>query len=207
MKPTSLINELASQGISHPQVLSVMAQIPREMFVSKFYKNKAYQNTALPIDCQQTISQPYIVALMTQSLLDNHPNIKSVLEIGTGSGYQTAILATLFEEVWTIERIEKLYLQAKKRLRNMGFDNIHFKLSDGSKGWLAVAPFDAIIVTAACPELPKELVSQLSLDHGILIIPLGAQKTAQKLTLIVNENGKIQNQEIEKVYFVPLISD
>lgn len=200
-----LIKTLKQQGILHPKVLKALRTVPREAFVLPSFKKRAYANEALSIDCKQTISQPFIVALMTQALL-THPHPKKILEIGTGSGYQTAILATLFEEVWTIERIPELYEQAQSRLLALGFSNIHFKLGDGSLGWPLEAPFDAIIVTAAAKEVPKPLMEQLSSFHGLMVIPLGSQAQVQELTLFEKNADNVKNSVIELVSFVPLVS-
>lgn len=201
-----LLQTLIAQGITDPRVLAAIKAIPREKFIPEKFENWAYDNIPLPIEKKQTISQPYIVALMTQSLLKD-PFPHRILEIGTGSGYQTAILATLFEEIWTIERIELLHKQAKKTLRAMHFNNIHFKWGDGSKGWLSNAPFDAIIVTAAAATLPKDLLDQLSPRHGRLVIPLGPQNEVQKLTLIEKNAEHITSFVLENVNFVPMIAN
>lgn len=201
-----LLQTLVAQGITDPRVLAAMKAVPREKFIAPKFENRAYENIPLPIEEKQTISQPYIVALMTQSLLkDPLPN--RILEIGTGSGYQTAILATLFEEIWTIERIELLHKQAKKTLRAMHFNNIHFKWGDGTKGWLSNAPFDAIIVTAAAATLPEDLLNQLSPRHGRLVIPLGPPHEVQKLTLIEKKGENITSRVLENVNFVPMIAN
>lgn len=200
-----LIQELKLHGIRHKDVLNAIKKVPREAFLPSELKYRAYDNTALPIDSQQTISQPYVVALMTQSLFE-HPHPQKVLEIGTGSGYQAAILATLFKEVWTIERIELLYLKAKKVLTELKFHNIHFKLDDGTLGWPEAAPFDGIIVTAAIEIPPPALLSQLSPDGGIMVIPLGEYHQVQKLTIIERNQNEISQKVIELVSFVPLIA-
>ncbi len=199
-----LIKSLKQQGILHPEVLKALRAVPREAFVLPSFKKRAYANVALSIDCAQTISQPFIVALMTQALL-SHPHPKKILEIGTGSGYQTAILASLFKEVWTIERIPELYEQAQPRLRALGFSNIHFKLGDGSLGWKEAAPFDAIIVTAAAKVVPTPLMAQLSSFQGLMVIPLGSQAEVQELTLLEKNGDNVNSAVIELVSFVPLI--
>lgn len=201
----SLLIELQRQGITDPEVLAAIKKIPREKFITSQYEKRAYQNIPLPIGNEQTISQPYIVASMTQALIQA-PRPHKVLEIGTGSGYQAAILASLFEEVYTIERIASLSQNAQKVLGDLQFKNIHFKCGDGSKGWSEFAPFDAIMVTAAAESLPTELLSQLSPSQGKLLIPLGPQKKAQELTLIVRNGDKYQKQVLESVIFVPLIA-
>lgn len=200
-----LLKELEKQGITNSEVLATIKKIPREKFVTSEYKKRAYENIPLPIEQQQTISQPYIVASMTQILIQP-PRPNKVLEIGTGSGYQTAILASLFNEVYTIERIPTLLEKAKNVLSNLNFKNIHFKCGDGSKGWADFAPFDAIIVTAAAESLPKELTDQLSSLQGKLLIPLGPHKKAQELTLITRNGDKYKKEVLENVIFVPLIA-
>lgn len=201
----SLLIELQRQGITNPEVLAAIKKIPREKFITSQYEKRAYENIPLPIGSEQTISQPYIVASMTQALIQA-PRPHKVLEIGTGSGYQAAILASLFEEIYTIERIPTLSQNAQKVLGDLQFKNIHFKCGDGSKGWSEFAPFDAIMVTAAAESLPTELLSQLSPSQGKLLIPLGPQKKAQELTLIVRNGDKYQKQVLESVIFVPLIA-
>lgn len=203
---TLLLNELRAQGITDPEVLAAIKKVPREKFVVLQHQQHAYKNTALPIECEQTISQPYIVATMTQQLL-LPPRPHKVLEIGTGSGYQAAILATLVDEVYTIERIPTLAENAKKVLTELEFNNIHFKCGDGSKGWTEFAPFDAIMVTAAAESIPTELLKQLSPHEGKLLIPVGSQKKVQKLTLITREGDNYREQPLESVIFVPLIAN
>lgn len=201
-----LIQELKLGGITNLAVLEAIKQVPREEFLPPSYRQWAYDNTALPIECQQTISQPHIVALMTQVLL-NHPNPEKILEIGTGSGYQAAILAKLFKNIYTIERIETLYTKAKKTLSKLGFKNIFYKLGDGSQGWPEEAPFDCIIVTAAAETLPFELLEQLNPNGGLMVIPLGASNHVQKLTLIERNGDEIKKTPLASVRFVPLIKD
>ncbi len=203
---SSLIQELKDNGITHQGVLDAIKKVPREAFISSDLQYRAYDNTALPIDSKQTISQPYVVALMTQSLFE-HPHPQKILEIGTGSGYQAAILATLFKEVWTIERIELLHLKAKKVLTELKFNNVHFKLGDGTLGWPEAAPFDGIIVTAAITAPPSALMEQLSPNGGIMVIPLGAYHQVQKLTIIERNQNVMTQKVVELVSFVPLIAD
>jgi protein-L-isoaspartate(D-aspartate) O-methyltransferase len=200
-----LIQTLQQQGISDPRVLQAIRRVPRDAFIPSYLQNRAYENSALPIDCQQTISQPYIVALMTQALMACK-HFSRVLEIGTGSGYQSAILANIFKRVFTIERIETLHEEAKSTLNGLGYTNIEFKLGDGALGWSENAPYDGIIVTAAASQLPKSLLDQLSSDGGIMIIPLGREYSVQKLVLIKKIGLKIEEQILEQVRFVPLIS-
>ncbi len=199
-----LIKTLKQQGIHNHEVLSALQKIPREQFVLPQAKKQAYVNEAQAIDCAQTISQPYIVALMTQALMIS-PLPQKILEIGTGSGYQTAILATLFADIWTVERIPHLYETAKTRLSKQGFKNIHYRLGDGSLGWQEAAPFDAIMVTAAATILPPALLAQLA-PTGTMIIPLGQQHAIQHLTLLRKRGEKIDSTVLEEVAFVPLIT-
>ncbi|MBS0289580.1 MAG: protein-L-isoaspartate(D-aspartate) O-methyltransferase [Proteobacteria bacterium] len=206
MANRQLIQQLKLQGISHPGVLRAIEKVPREKFVLPKLKQRAYENVALPIDKDQTISQPYVVALMTQALID-HPNPRKILEIGTGSGYQAAVLGTLFPEIWTIERIEVLYHKAKKLLYELGFSNVHCRLGDGVKGYVDEAPFDGILVTAATPTLPLALLEQLHPQGGRLVIPLGPTHQVQELTLIIRQEDKFEETILEQVCFVPLIPD
>lgn len=204
-KQSKLLNNLKLQGIDNPKVLAALKSVPREAFVLPHYKDKAYANVALSIDCAQTISQPYIVALMTQALLQ-HPNPLKALEIGTGSGYQTAILASLIPEVWTIERIPALYQSVKPRLASLGFKDIHYLLGDGYLGWPSAAPFDVIMVTAAAREVPQALLEQLAIG-GLMVIPIGAPDEVQNLTLLENQQNRIECTILEHVAFVPLIAN
>lgn len=206
MAVNHLITELKLNGITHPGVLDAMAHVPREKFVLSKLKARAYDNVALPIENEQTISQPYIVALMTQALF-THPAPQKILEIGTGSGYQAAILGTLFKEVWTIERIEKLYHKAQNVLKALGYDNVHCVLGDGTKGLALHAPYDGIIVTAATATIPASLLEQLSPKGGVLVIPVGSMHQVQKLTLIKRHHHHYDKSILELVSFVPLIPD
>ncbi|MGE3318474.1 MAG: protein-L-isoaspartate(D-aspartate) O-methyltransferase [Candidatus Berkiella sp.] len=203
---SELIKTLIEQGITHPKVLDALMAIPRDTFVSSHLKSRAYANVALSIDCAQTISQPYIVALMTQAIMQ-HPAPQKILEIGTGSGYQTAILASLFPEVWTIERIPELFYSAQERLNQLDFSNIHFKLGDGTQGWSDAAPFDAIIVTAATIHVPPALLTQLSPAGGLMVIPLGPTGEVQILTLLEKRDDRVEKHFLEQVAFVPLIAN
>ena len=197
-----LIARLKESGINDERVLEVMSDVPRHLFVDEALASRAYEDTALPIGHGQTISQPYIVALMTSVLLaDELPS--RVLEVGTGCGYQTAILASLVEEVCTVERLEPLMKSARRRLVGMHYRNIHYKFADGSLGWVEKAPFDAIITTAAAPELPDALREQLS-EGGRLIIPVG--EDIQELRLITRTDSGFTDELLELVNFVPLVS-
>lgn len=196
-----LIQFLIRNGIDDQKVLNAIHRLPRELFVSQAMVHQAYENNALPIGAGQTISQPYIVAKMTQ-LLDLRPTSR-VLEVGTGSGYQTAVLAQLVEHVCTIERIKSLQWDAKRRLRKLDLYNISTKHGDGWQGWPAKAPFDAIIVTAAAATLPQALMDQLA-DGGRLVIPVG--ETEQQLMLVVRDGDEFKTEVIEMVRFVPLVA-
>lgn len=196
-----LSQRLAQSGIRNPEVLQVIAQTPRELFIDGALTHKAYENTALPIGSGQTISQPYIVARMTELLLEYRP--QQVLEIGTGSGYQAAILAQLVPQLCTVERIKSLQIQARQRLKRLDLHNIAFKYGDGWQGWANRAPFDAIIVTAAAAEVPVALLQQLA-DNGVLIIPVGDDN--QQLLKIQRRGEQYASTVIEAVKFVPLIN-
>ena len=196
-----LAQKLYAQGISNPQVLQAIAKTPRHIFVPEILAHKAYDNTALPIGQGQTISQPYIVARMSELLLaEGVPD--NILEIGTGSGYQTAILAQLTSAVFSVERIKALQWQAKRRLKSMDLHNISMKHGDGWQGWASKAPFHAIIVTAAPSNVPQALLEQL-VEGGRLIIPVGNDK--QILKVITRQDNRFNEQQIEAVRFVPLV--
>jgi protein-L-isoaspartate(D-aspartate) O-methyltransferase len=195
--------QLIPRGIHDPKTLEAMRKVPRHLFVEDALKDQAYADFPLPIGRGQTISQPYIVALMTEALgLKGH---ESVLEIGTGSGYQAAILAQICEKVYTVERIDSLLVQARKAFDSLHYYNILAKLDDGTNGWPEYAPYDAIIVTAGGPKVPEPLLMQLA-DPGILVIPVGDQGV-QDLRRVMKKNGKITEKTIEFVRFVNLIGD
>ncbi|WP_371195652.1 protein-L-isoaspartate(D-aspartate) O-methyltransferase [Glaciecola sp. SC05] len=202
-KGSQLAALLQKEGIRNTRVLEVIAATPREFFVPDALKHKAYENTALPIGQGQTISQPYTVAKMTELLLEQDVQPTSILEIGTGSGYQTAILAQLFQSVFSVERIKALQFQAKRRMNQLDLHNVKMKHGDGWQGWQSKAPFDAIIVTAAAENLPEALTLQLS-SHGRLVVPLG--KSTQQLFCIDQHQGQLVQKTIESVKFVPLIA-
>jgi len=205
-KPTfngqRLAKRLMEEGINNNAVLEAIAATPRQLFIDQALEYKAYENTALPIGHGQTISQPYIVAKMTQILLANGP-LNSVLEIGTGSGYQCAILAQLVENVYTVERIKALQRLAKRRLRLMDLHNVAMKHGDGWEGWQAKGPFDAIMVTAAPEQVPTDLLLQLR-DGGQMVIPVGTNE--QVLLLITRQGERFIKQTVEAVKFVPLLA-
>lgn len=196
-----LAQKLHAEGIVNKDVLQAIARTPRHIFVPEILAHKAYDNTALPIGQGQTISQPYIVAKMTELLLaDGVPD--SILEIGTGSGYQTSILAQLSPKIFSVERIKSLQWQAKRRLQAMDLHNVSMKHGDGWKGWKSKAPFQAIIVTAAPTSVPQDLLDQLA-EGGRLIIPVGEQ--TQILKIITRQGEQFKEQQVEAVRFVPLV--
>lgn len=196
-----LAQKLQAEGITDSSVLAAIAQTPRHLFVEPVLAHKAYENTALPIGQGQTISQPYIVARMTALLLQGNSS-GTVLEIGTGSGYQTAILARLFKHVCSVERIKALQFQAKRRLQQLDLHNVSMKHGDGWQGWPSKGPFDSIIVTAAPSEVPQALLQQLS-EGGRLVIPVGAEQ--QVLRVYQRQADEFHSQDIETVRFVPLV--
>lgn len=202
-KGESLAQLLHSEGVANRLVLKAVAATPRELFLPDALAHKAYQNTALPIGQGQTISQPYIVARMTELLLEAENKPNSVLEIGTGSGYQTAILAQLFDKVFSVERIKALQFQAKRRMNQLDLHNISMKHGDGWKGWSSKGPFDAIIVTAAASHMPEDLCAQLK-EGGRLVIPVGEEN--QKLHCITRIGDKFESSIVEAVRFVPLVA-
>ncbi|HED40541.1 MAG TPA: protein-L-isoaspartate(D-aspartate) O-methyltransferase [Chromatiales bacterium] len=198
-----LITRLESEGIKSVEVLDAMRAIPRHIFVDEALASRAYEDTALPIGFSQTISQPYIVAKMTEVLLLSGP-LNKVLEIGTGSGYQAAILALLVKEVYSIERIEALLRQARARFQELKLRNIRLKFDDGTVGWPEYGPYDGIIATAAPLEVPMPLLEQLTLG-GRLIIPIGKQGV-QNLMLYTRTHEGVEEAFIEQVSFVPMLS-
>ncbi len=199
-----LIQRLREEGIADERVLEVMRQTPRHIFVDEALASRSYEDTALPIGHGQTISQPYIVARMTELLLASQLPLQRVLEVGTGSGYQTAILSPLVEQIYTVERIEPLLKQARERHQVMGLKNIRYLSSDGSWGWPQHAPFDAIIATAAPDEIPPELPQQL-VDGGRLVIPHGSEQ--QRLSVIERNGDNFARSDYEWVSFVPLVRE
>jgi protein-L-isoaspartate(D-aspartate) O-methyltransferase len=202
MREKMVDTQIKARGVKDPRVLSAMLKVERHRFVPEEYLNSAYSDQPLPIGEGQTISQPYIVALMTE-LLELKGDEK-VLEIGTGSGYQAAILAELAKEVYSIEIIESLASSAEKRLRQLGYQNIHVKAGDGYLGWPEMAPFDAIIVTAAPDHIPKPLIEQIK-EGGRMVVPVGTY--TQELKKIVKRSGKIETTDIIPVIFVPLTGE
>ena len=198
-----LVSQLRALGIRDERVLAAMGRVPRHLFVPPELLPYAYDDRPLPIGAGQTISQPYIVALSTQAL-EISPTDR-VLEIGTGSGYQTAVLAELAGRVFTIERLPELSREAQLRLRELGYRNIKFRVGDGTKGWPEEAPFDAILVTAAAPKAPKSLLAQLA-EGGRMVIPLGG-RTNQDLWLLRKRAGRVVREHLCPCTFVPLIGE
>ena len=194
-------NQLITRGIKDKKVLQAMSKIPRHLFIEDALYGEAYNDHPVPIGEKQTISQPYIVALMTEAL--ELKGDENTLEIGTGSGYQTAILAELSSRVYTIERIKSLLGNARKLLSQLGYDNILFKAFDGTLGWKEYAPFDAIMVTAGAPHLAKPLIDQLA-DNGRMIIPVG-DRYSQELIKVVRKGKELEQESLGGCRFVNLI--
>jgi protein-L-isoaspartate(D-aspartate) O-methyltransferase len=198
-----LIKKLREKGITDETVLDTFRKVPRHLFVDRMLYAQAYDDNALPIGSGQTISQPYVVAFMTQLLKINKDD--KILEIGTGSGFQTAVLAQYSRRVYTIERQRDLGAAALKRLRDMGYENIVFKTGDGSRGWTQHAPYHRIIVTAGAPALPQELLEQLAVG-GRMIIPTG-DRTSQELEVYEKRKDGVEKSKAGLVIFVPLIGE
>ena len=193
--------QLRARGIDDPRILGVFEKIPRELFIPEEYQSQAYEDHPIPIGFDQTISQPFIVGLMVGAL--HLKGDERVLEIGTGSGYQTAILASLSQEVFSIERIAELSALANRRLHLLGLNNAHLNVADGSLGWQAHAPYDAIIVSAASPQMPQPLYDQLKLS-GRMVLPVGSQQ-AQTLTVIERLREGMKQETWGECVFVPLV--
>lgn len=198
----SLVMALRKKGISDIEILRAMELVPREYFTHPAFKDQAYYDIALPIDCGQTISQPYIVAYMSEILAVD--NTQKILEIGTGSGYQTAVLSHLGRRVFTIESHRELHTAAQQRFDELELDNIVTKVGDGFDGWPEQAPFDRIIVTAAAPEIPPPLLQQLALG-GRLVMPIGDSRDSQKITIVERTNNGFEREQTLPVRFVPLV--
>lgn len=195
--------QIEARGVKNKKVLDAMNSVPRHLFVPEGYRRGSYFDQPLPIGLGQTISQPYIVALMTEMLDVDNDDI--VLEIGTGSGYQAAVLSTIVKELYTIEIVEELGLQATQRLKSLGYDNVKVKISDGGLGWPEKAPFDAIIVTAAAPKIPDSLIKQLK-PGGRMVIPVNNSFLSQDLLIVEKDNdGSIKTKNTIPVRFVPLV--
>ena len=197
-----LVERLKNHGIRASAVLEQIRNVPRHLFVDEALASRAYEDTALPIGHSQTISQPYVVAKMTEALLEDFDGDK-VLEIGTGCGYQTAVLAPLVKEIFTVERIPELLRKAKQRLRQLDIYNVRYRFDDGWQGWPKYAPYDGIIVAAAAPELPRKLLEQLA-PGGKLIMPVGPSG-AQELTMVLRRAGHFEQLSLGGVSFVPLV--
>ncbi len=192
---------IVARGVKDRRVLDALYKIPRQLFVPEEVREYAYSDEPLPIGERQTISQPYIVAFMSEAL--QLKGEERVLEIGTGSGYQTAVLAELVHDVFSIEILDFLSSRAKKLLNELGYRNIHLKVGDGNLGWKEHAPFDGIMVTAASPKLPEGLIAQLR-QRGRMIVPVG--RTFQELILVTRKGGKISKKTLLPVRFVPLVT-
>lgn len=199
-----VVEQLAARDITDPRVLEVMGEVPRHLFVPPAYRDEAYEDYPLPIEEGQTISQPYIVALMTQLL--GLKGGEKVLEIGTGSGYQAAVLSRLAAHVFTIEIHPALAERASTLLRELGYANVQVRAGDGYRGWPEMAPFDAVIVTCAVSHVPPALFEQLA-EGGRLVLPMGGRLGAQTLTLITKVGGKARTSRILPVRFVPMTGE
>jgi protein-L-isoaspartate(D-aspartate) O-methyltransferase len=193
--------QIVSRGIKDPKLIAAMKKIPRHLFVEEALQNQAYSDHPLPIGEKQTISQPYMVALMTEALLLTGK--EKVLEIGSGSGYQTAILAELSEKVFSIERIRSLAIRARKLVYELGYFNVEIKIFDGTLGWMEESPFDAIMVTAGSPDIPQSMIDQLAMG-GRLVIPVGDAHT-QDLLRVTKIEGGIKKEDLGGCRFVKLI--
>lgn len=201
-----LIERLRAEGITHEGVLERIRTVPRHLFVDEALASRAYEDTALPIGYGQTISQPYIVALMTVALITDLPEgnrMQKVLEVGTGCGYQTAVLAPFVQHIYSVERIHPLFRRAQENLRKLGINNVSLRHSDGWHGWRSQAPFQGILCAAAPPEIPPELLEQLD-DGGRLVIPIGG-RGRQHLVIVTRDGNEYRQRMITPVSFVPLV--
>ncbi len=203
-----LVTKLKEEGIHDQRVLDVMRNLPRHHFIDQALHSRAYENTALPIGHGQTISQPWVVARMTEALLEpfgpKSGRPQKVLEIGTGSGYQAVVLAQLVPQLYTVERIEELLRQARRRFRQLGLENIRSRHDDGKLGWAAEAPFDAIILTAAGDAIPTQMLDQLAPD-GVLVAPVGSPSSQTLIRMRGDGKGDFMQEELGAVSFVPLL--
>ncbi|TDO10623.1 MULTISPECIES: protein-L-isoaspartate(D-aspartate) O-methyltransferase [Halomonas] len=197
-----MVGRLADQGIRDPRVLEVMAREPRHLFLDEALAHRAYEDTSLPIGHGQTLSQPWMVARMTELVIQEAPS--RVLEVGTGSGYQTLVLSRLVAELWSVERINALHRRAGDRLRLLEVHNTRLRLADGGHGWPEQAPFDVILLTACASELPAPLLAQLG-ERGVLIAPLAEADGEQWLTRVRRSGEGLEPQRLERVRFVPLL--
>jgi len=200
----NLLLELRKGGVTETEILKVIESVPRDLFLSDPFKSRTYENVALPIGCHQTISQPLVVALMTQAL--ELTDMIKVLEIGTGSGYQTVVLSPLCRRVYTIERHPELLRLAEKRFTELKISNITTLLGDGSSGWPSQAPFERIIVTAAAKDIPLVLLDQLAIG-GKMIIPIGLTDEDQRLTKVIKKVDCVETLDLGPVRFVPLVAE
>lgn len=198
-----LVKRLRDKGIADERVLRAVTTVPRHVFVDEALSSRAYEDSALPIGLSQTISQPWVVARMTEVLLEGEKQEK-VLEVGTGSGYQAAILSLLVSRVFTVERIEELLKQARRRFHSLGMNNIISRHADGHIGWASQAPFDGIIVTAAATEIPQELTDQLA-EGGVLVMPLERNGEQRLLSIRKTQEG-LEEKDLGGVIFVPMLS-
>lgn len=199
-----LVQRLKDQGIRSEAVLNQIRNVPRHLFVDEALASRAYEDTALPIGLGQTISQPYVVARMTEALLDGFTG-ETVLEIGTGCGYQTAVLAPLVKKIYTVERLRDLMVKTRNRLRQLDIYNVQFRPGDGWEGWPKYAPYDGIIVTAAAPKIPEKLLQQLA-PSGRMIIPVGPAG-CQDLLQVTRHDDHFEEVSLGAVSFVPLVND
>jgi len=197
-----LVRRLQEQGIRSSEVLEQIRNVPRHLFVDEALASRAYEDTALPIGLGQTISQPFIVARMTEALLHNFEG-ENVLEIGTGCGYQTTVLSPLVKKIYTVERIPELLRKTKKRLRQLDIYNVQYRLGDGWEGWPKYGPYDGIIVAAAAEELPQKLLEQIA-PGGRLVIPIGLPGR-QDLIMVTRQNDHFEQESLGAVSFVPLV--
>lgn len=198
-----LVTRLIEQGIQRIDVLEAIRSTPRHLFIDEALSHRAYEDVSLPIGYNQTISQPYIVARMTEAILNAAPDDATILEIGTGCGYQTAILAQMVKHVYTIERIRPLLERTRKRFADLKIRNVSTRCGDGGLGWPQHAPYDCIITTAAASQVPAALLEQLK-EGGVLVIPVGGREH-QELKLYRKQDGQVQEQTLEAVRFVPLL--
>ncbi len=202
MRRKMVERQIVARGIRDGRVIRAMLKVPRHFFVPEHYRNEAYNDYPLPIGHGQTISQPYMVAVMTEALELNSDH--KVLEIGTGSGYQTAILAEIAREVYSVERVKELAERAETTLKSLGYKNVHIKVGDGTLGWEEHAPYDRIIVTAAAPDIPRPLIDQLN-PYGIIVIPLGGHYLQTLVKARKLPDGTVFREEMFSCAFVPLI--
>ena len=198
-----LVQRLAEQGIDDSAVLDALRNVPRHLFLDEAMAHQAYENIALPIGFQQTLSQPYIVARMTELLVEGRERLGRVLEIGSGSGYQSAVLAALVDEVYALERIKPLLMAGRKRMRQLKLRNVQMRHGDGCDGWAAQAPFDGILVAAAAAQIPRQLLEQLA-PGGRLVLPLGPREQQTLAVIACGERG-FERRDIEPVRFVPVV--